>query len=232
MIIINQLLTYSFGPYRREASLDVEVAASGHLKNLQFEYEEDVGEGEEEDEEEDQEGDQKVGEGYHSKELQEDQMVEEIEEKQEIKDTREVQDTQKVIEKEAMENSKKIGEIGGVEDAIEEMNEKLETIEINPKKERDSCLEVPVEEDDELTDAMSQNWPRIGRSRGVSGSVSSMSTIHPDVIKKQVKKGFTRQKNQEVAKRIRAKGEASAVTRKRRENNEAVRPGGIWGWDN
>lgn len=226
------MLTYSFGPYRREASLDVEVAASGHLKNLQFEYEEDVGEGEEEDEEEDQEGDQKVGEGYHSKELQEDQMVEEIEEKQEIKDTREVQDTQKVIEKEAMENSKKIGEIGGVEDAIEEMNEKLETIEINPKKERDSCLEVPVEEDDELTDAMSQNWPRIGRSRGASGSVSSMSTIHPDVIKKQVKKGFTRQKNQEVAKRIRAKGEASAVTRKRRENNEAVRPGGIWGWDN
>jgi hypothetical protein len=66
----------------------------------------------------------------------------------------------------------------------------------------------------------------------VAGSVTSISTIHPDVIKKRVKKTFERRQNAEALTRIRAKGDASAVTRKRRENKDLVRADGIWGWDN
>ena len=75
------------------------------------------------------------------------------------------------------------------------------------------------------------DWPQCAKSRA-AGSVSSMSTIHPDVIKQRVKKNLSRRKNDEVLSRIRAKGEASAVTRKRRENKDNIRADGIWGWDN
>lgn len=61
---------------------------------------------------------------------------------------------------------------------------------------------------------------------------TSASTIAPEVVKQQVKKNLeVRQKKMERKKAI-AKGEASAVTRQRRDNRETIREShGIWGWD-
>ncbi|XP_026326042.1 serine/threonine-protein kinase RIO2 [Hyposmocoma kahamanoa] len=63
-------------------------------------------------------------------------------------------------------------------------------------------------------------------------SYTSASTIAPEVIKQQVKKNLeTRQKKMDRKKAI-AKGEASAVTRSRRDNRETIREShGLWGWD-
>ena len=36
----------------------------------------------------------------------------------------------------------------------------------------------------------------------------------------------------QAVQRIRAKGEASAATRKKREDKDLIRSEGIWGWDN
>ena len=36
----------------------------------------------------------------------------------------------------------------------------------------------------------------------------------------------------QAVQRIREKGEASATTRKKRENKDLIRSDGIWGWDN
>ncbi|CAH2049046.1 unnamed protein product, partial [Iphiclides podalirius] len=60
---------------------------------------------------------------------------------------------------------------------------------------------------------------------------TSASTIAPEVVKQQVKKNLEdRQKRVERKKAI-AKGEASAVTRQRRDNRETIREShGLWGW--
>ncbi|KPI97075.1 Serine/threonine-protein kinase RIO2 [Papilio xuthus] len=62
-------------------------------------------------------------------------------------------------------------------------------------------------------------------------SYTSASTIAPDVVKQQVKKNLEdRQKKMERKKAI-AKGEASAVTRQRRDNRDTIREShGLWGW--
>lgn len=61
---------------------------------------------------------------------------------------------------------------------------------------------------------------------------TSASTIAPEVVKQQVKKNLEdRQKKMERRKAI-VKGEASAVTRLRRDNRETIREShGLWGWD-
>ncbi|CAG9565872.1 unnamed protein product [Danaus chrysippus] len=58
-------------------------------------------------------------------------------------------------------------------------------------------------------------------------SYTSASTIAPEVVKQQVKKNLEAKQKKAVAK-----GEASAVTRQRRDNRETIREShGIWGWD-
>ena len=52
---------------------------------------------------------------------------------------------------------------------------------------------------------------------------STASTIAPEVIKRRVKASLERRKHQEQLKRMRAKGEANATTRKRRENSDNIK---------
>jgi len=67
----------------------------------------------------------------------------------------------------------------------------------------------------------------------ISGfSCASKSTIAPEAIKERLKKSFTKTDKMIARKRIRAKGEESAVTRSRRENNDNIRQSkGLWGWE-
>lgn len=61
---------------------------------------------------------------------------------------------------------------------------------------------------------------------------TSASTIAPEVVKQQVKKNLELRQKKMDRKRAIAKGEASAVTRSRRDNKETIREShGLWGWD-
>ncbi|XP_012055936.1 PREDICTED: serine/threonine-protein kinase rio2 [Atta cephalotes] len=62
-------------------------------------------------------------------------------------------------------------------------------------------------------------------------SVSTAATIAPDVIKKRTKLALDK-RERSLAKRALAKGEASAVTRIRRDNRATIKEStGIWGWE-
>lgn len=61
---------------------------------------------------------------------------------------------------------------------------------------------------------------------------TSASTIAPEVVKQQVKKNLEERQKRVERKKAIAKGEASAVTRQRRDNRETIREShGLWGWD-
>lgn len=62
--------------------------------------------------------------------------------------------------------------------------------------------------------------------------ISTATTIHPDEIKSRVRKQMTTKSKKMHRKRCVAKGEASAVTRNRRENQDTIKQSnGIWGWE-
>ncbi|KAL1139740.1 hypothetical protein AAG570_006718 [Ranatra chinensis] len=64
------------------------------------------------------------------------------------------------------------------------------------------------------------------------GSVSTTSTIPPEIMRQKLKKQLEKRALNSVKHRLVVKGEASAVTRKRRENRDTIKEsGGIWGWD-
>lgn len=66
-----------------------------------------------------------------------------------------------------------------------------------------------------------------------TGSIrSSATTIHPDEIKNRVKRQMKLKDTKERRKKCVAKGEASAVTRNRRNNMDTIKQSqGLWGLD-
>ncbi|XP_057373241.1 serine/threonine-protein kinase RIO2-like [Daphnia carinata] len=197
----------------REANIDVEVAASGYVKELEDELDEDYNE----------ESDVDVDDRENSKD---DKISQEIAEKVDTLTTANAKETiQKTTEQLLCEKDK-------VDDLIPAENEVPEPLD------RDYVpidrSEEPIEdaEDVEQLSEMLTDWSGIKTKNRGTGSTASMSTIHPDVIKQRVKKTITKRQNVQAVQRIRAKGEASAATRKKRENKELIRADGIWGWDN
>lgn len=63
-------------------------------------------------------------------------------------------------------------------------------------------------------------------------STSTAATIAPEEIRSRVKKSLERRAKSAQKKRITVKGEASAVTRSRRENMDIIKQcDGIWTWE-
>lgn len=63
-------------------------------------------------------------------------------------------------------------------------------------------------------------------------STSTASTIPPHVIKRRVKLELDKRDKKSQSKKIVVKGEASAVTRVRRDNRATIKEStGIWGWE-
>lgn len=63
-------------------------------------------------------------------------------------------------------------------------------------------------------------------------SISTTSTIAPEVIRSRVKKALEKRDRMVMKQRCLAKGEASAVTRQRRENRDTIQDHkGFCGWD-
>jgi len=71
-------------------------------------------------------------------------------------------------------------------------------------------------------------------ARSCAGASSTASTIAPEVIKKRVKASLEKKKRVMETRRIRAKGDANAVTRQRRENKHEIsasKDAAFWGDD-
>ena len=63
-------------------------------------------------------------------------------------------------------------------------------------------------------------------------STSTASTIAPEEIRSRVKKSLERRERVSQKKRLTVKGEASAVTRSRRDNMDTIKQcDGIWSWE-
>uniref|UniRef100_A0A1B6CY58 Serine/threonine-protein kinase RIO2 n=1 Tax=Clastoptera arizonana TaxID=38151 RepID=A0A1B6CY58_9HEMI len=92
----------------------------------------------------------------------------------------------------------------------------------------DDCYDKPLINEDDTEDVTSIADTGIHSVR----SVTSTSTIPPEVIQSRVKKALEKREKAATKQRCLAKGEASAVTRKRRENRDTIQDHkGFWGWD-
>lgn len=125
-----------------------------------------------------------------------------------------------------------------VETSIEnDEKPKLEQIQLKKATEENPVPEHVKDDDDSKELDKSTQRYRLDMIEKALSDVRSMrtyttaSTIAPSVVKEQVKKNLeSRQKKLERKKAV-VKGEASAVTRSRRDNRETIRESsGIWGW--
>nr|SVE84192.1 EOG090X04DJ [Daphnia pulex] len=201
----------AFSDVVREANIDVEVAASGYVKELEEELEEDY----------EEESDNQVEEDHDD--LPEEKISKEVPPSE--NKTCVTEDVKEPITAESTPDDR-----FPVENKIlEPINEPVD-LEYVPEVSIEGLAEDA--EDVEQLSEMLTDWSGIKTKRTGAGSTASMSTIHPDVIKQRVKSTITRRQNMQAVQRIRAKGEASAATRKKRENKDMIRSEGIWGWDN
>nr|CAG4649248.1 EOG090X04DJ [Scapholeberis mucronata]SVE93552.1 EOG090X04DJ [Scapholeberis mucronata] len=212
-----------FSDVVREANIDVEVAASGFVKELEefedFEFPSDDGDKDQEFEisKQSEEDTQPLPTEDVSKDLRNDDKGTDLPPHQTT--TKEQSVTKSIQE---YLNS----EIPEGEAIIPDSN-----LEYTGQERLSPVAPEDTEDVAELSDLIT-DWSGIKtKSRGAA-SATSMSTIHPDVIKQRVKKTIVRRQNAQTVQRIRAKGEASAATRKKRENKDLIRSDGIWGWDN
>nr|SVE75058.1 EOG090X04DJ [Daphnia dolichocephala] len=211
-----------FSDVVREANIDVEVAASGHVKELEDELDEDF-----EDKSDDDLEVEKDNECSR-----EEKVSQEITEKLETPLADNVKEVTEITVGPALpaENKEAVDEILPMAKEVQEFFDEPCNANSIPIVSGEKPLEDG--EDVEKLSEMLTDWSGIKTKNRGTGSTASMSTIHPDVVKQRVKSTITKRQNIQAVQRIRAKGEASAATRKKRENKELIRADGIWGWDN
>ncbi|CAB3244961.1 unnamed protein product [Arctia plantaginis] len=218
-----------FSDLEREDELDTEVACSGYnrTKDLDNDLLEEMGIGlQVSDEESDSDDEENVEDNktkYSEQDLEE--LRKEVDAsiqsdtrttvpeiaaktfKLTIKDKEDFEGTNK--ENEEDENVTTL-----VKPEQEEKEDNIEELDKNSQKYRLAMIEKA------LSDVRSMR------------TYTSASTIAPEVIKQQVKKNLEIKQKKMQRKREIAKGEASAVTRQRRDNRETIRESnGLWGWD-
>lgn len=110
-------------------------------------------------------------------------------------------------------------------DDEEEVVEKINNVCLESQEKR---VEENVSNREEDNDVSSTVGSLPGRQRlasftgGSIRSLSTASTIAPEVVRSRVKQSLVRRERQQIRKRIVAKGEASATTRSRRDNKAAI----------
>lgn len=118
---------------------------------------------------------------------------------------------------------------GSNEDVVEISKQISERVDNTDSQESHLCSEVHSEKhdsDDDVKSIMTELDVHSVRS------ISTTSTIPPEVIRSRVKKALEKRDKAATRQRCLAKGEASAVTRKRRDNRDTINESnGIWGWE-
>nr|CAG4651742.1 EOG090X04DJ [Triops cancriformis] len=236
----------TFADIEREEHLDIAVSASGYMKEIDSELSvEELNNPMRSDEPKD---------GDNSGEEDEDDGNEEESEPEEEEETLEQVSEEEKPLAQGKDHSREEGKLL----KVDENNVSIEE-EVNlrsAKTEADTTTKEITTEDsfisleagqpqsepvleDELADLEIGNHDfrpfrdirlSIAGSRRGPGSCASSATIDPDVIRQKVKQRISKQQREVELKRVHAKGEASAVTRKRNENKDLIKSDGIWGW--
>ena len=203
---------------RREDKIDVEVEASGFVKQQLGDEEEG------EEEEEDQEGDEAVEESIDEQPSPSSTEVDEF---------LSICPPQDEVETalSAVEKQQKMLDEQDLMSAVE-LEDQLTELHLTTAAAMMEGSAATGEEEEPQVDWDALMKPASSRRTAGSYATSTASTIHPEVIKERVKKTMARREVVQSLTRIRAKGEASAATRKKRENKDLIRSDGIWGWDN
>ncbi|XP_059485997.1 serine/threonine-protein kinase RIO2 [Neocloeon triangulifer] len=201
------LLHPSFEDVIREESLDVEVFASGFTKQMKKDL--DVQMGLDEDEEDEDEPEEQVD--LSNLKLQDEDLL------------------AREIELPKLQISLEDKVVTAEENIIAAPSEAIAALIDFPERDKTS------EENFDLDETDFPDELEIPRGRGPSSdmcSVTTTSTIAPEVIRARVKKMITRQSSEAAKRRMKAKGEASATTRSRRDNASTIKDSsGIWGWE-
>jgi RIO kinase 2 len=203
----------TFKDVERMDSLDVEVAASGFTKEMQEELVEALEEKKdsESDEEEDEEED--ISDSEESKET----------------DTKEQDGSSSHLDNSILRWREELEPPSEINEQQNDAPVHFEPLIIKDKdeKETDAELDEGLLQDLSIQNRGQRPFRDARCSDVMSGtysvrSTSTAATIPPGEVRARVKKSLERREKQ-GARRIRVKGEASAVTRSRRENKDNIR---------
>lgn len=198
---------------RREDDLDVEVSASGFTRQMDKDLYVEMGI--EKDDGSDNESEE---------------MAQELEtrtESSEVEELRkEVEDMVNELQCEA-QNSDQSGISGSSAPDTNRMSETTAATQNDPV----SGETLQAEEPHDTNQHSSERIRSYSHTCSVR-STSTAATIAPEVIRNRVKKSLERRERASETKRLTVKGEASAVTRSRRDNMDTIKQcDGIWSWE-
>lgn len=217
--------------FRREDCIDAEVRASGLTRQMEKDLLKEMGVDEEEEEDDENSSEETYKDCSENIEDSEDQISDlQLQVDNAVKESFDVSPRQTVLN-----DDNKCTEVvscsekqSNMENECERNNTNATVEAIKPDKEHN---------EDELSDVSSNAESKgayIGDyddTRSIR-SVSTTATISPDVIKRRTKLALEKRDKKNHSKRILVKGEASAVTRARRENRAVIEEStGIWGWE-
>uniref|UniRef100_A0A146KZB1 Serine/threonine-protein kinase RIO2 n=1 Tax=Lygus hesperus TaxID=30085 RepID=A0A146KZB1_LYGHE len=203
----------TFDDLKREDILDIEISASGFTKQMAKDLLVGMGIDEEVDEED--------NDGYESCEENEIETMKKLVEKA-------VDESFTDSKSEAEPSKAEVVELTAAQKLLQDFSLKKADNEANcagrEAAEEESGVSASVDEDAESI-CGSVAYTRATSVRSYS---TTTSTIAPEVIKERVKKALEK-REQRNKKRILVKGEASAVTRQRRDNRDTIKDSyGIW----
>ncbi|XP_076249408.1 RIO kinase 2 [Calliopsis andreniformis] len=234
----------TFQDISREDCIDVEIKASGLTKQMEKDLLREMGMMEDDEEEEEEKGEELEGEEHLEKEN---------DEKKETIDENEINYLQQEVEnsmRNDFERTRKLSKpiiatndkehlvasylkSQSIEEGIRNIDIKKSSEETENSKPYDLDVKYNTESVTEVSDSENEHVQssRYSDSRSMY-SVTTASTIAPEVIKKRIQVALQKRAKREQSRRILVKGEANAVTRVRRENKDTIKQStGIWGWE-
>ncbi|GAV08672.1 hypothetical protein RvY_18331 [Ramazzottius varieornatus] len=191
----------TFADVCREDSLDRELAASGFTKQMDSDLLDEIAV--KLYEEDDEEGDKGSSE-HHSRNESDDEEDDEPEVAEEEEEVLPVNTFSPLCHPEVLDRVKSYLESSSVNTS----NEKVTSNEKKPEDERGE------DDNESITSALHSTKP-------------SSKEVDASYVRSRVRKVLQTQEKQQ-RRRIRVKGEASAVTRKRRENSDVVKGAPVW----
>ena len=199
--------------FRREDDLDVEVSASGFTRQMNKDLYLEMGI--------EKDNDSDNGSEEEAQELETRTQSSEVEELR-----KEVEDMVNEFHCE-VQNSEEPGINGSSASDTNRLSEATVATQNDPVNSETSQAEETCETKQHYSGRI-----RFCSHTGSIRSTSTAATIAPEEIRSRVKKSLERRERASQKKRLTVKGEASAVTRSRRDNMDTIKQcDGIWSWE-
>ncbi|XP_037536390.1 serine/threonine-protein kinase RIO2 [Nematolebias whitei] len=221
----------TFKDIRRSCSLDVEVSASGFTKDLETNGALLDPSGPEQETDEEEEEDEEEVTDEEAESVEESVDIEEYNQTMLELEGLKVSELHAKIQDQEEERSKETKEVTRMASSAEADEETGKEFEEELKEEDDECPELtdlsasnkelkPFRDLDSLQHTAEHR--RRTDSEATMNSIGSCSTISPEVVRQKVRRQLTKQQKSAQRRRLQ-KGEASLVTKSRRENQSTIK---------